>query len=241
MEVDDEERLTGKKERPRYFEEALSDFTHDVASGGAIRHLVDLGYSTDQIMRRLDFPTPRARVEQTVYRYMTESGLLLEQLPVPEEELETVYLPGKIRTEESRAQVRMSEESRIGAMLRPWLPGKRRPGTARRQKICDFLREAIERDGEENSYMACPFGMWRRDRERRLNEAFACLTGREREYLLGIPWPMGMAYHRLNGRMTEISMQLACESGMQLAFYFLRSGLAVKINFMNNGNGRDDS
>ena len=33
--------MSGKKEKPQYFEEALMDFTHDVASGGAVRHLVD--------------------------------------------------------------------------------------------------------------------------------------------------------------------------------------------------------
>lgn len=180
--------------KPKYFEEALSDFTHDVASGGAIRHLVDLGYSTDQIMKKLDFPTPRARVEKTVYRYMTESGILLESLPVPEEELKRVHLPGKGRPE-----------------------GKRRA------EICVFLRNAIEQNGEENSYVSCPFGTWRRDREQRLNEAFSCLTGREKEYLLGIPWPMQTVYHRLNDRMAEIGMQLAFGGHAGLCFYFLKT------------------
>ena len=29
----------------RYFQKALSDFTYDAASGGAIRHLTDTGYT----------------------------------------------------------------------------------------------------------------------------------------------------------------------------------------------------
>lgn len=78
--------------KPRYFEEALADFVHDAASGGAIRHLVDSGFSTDQIMERLDFPTPRARVEKTVYRYMTETGILRAELPVPQESLRRIVL-----------------------------------------------------------------------------------------------------------------------------------------------------
>ena len=81
-----------KEEKKKYFEEALSDFVHDVASGRAIRHLVNSGYTTDQIMRQLDFPTPRERVEQTVYRCMTENGTLLEALPVPEKSMETIFL-----------------------------------------------------------------------------------------------------------------------------------------------------
>lgn len=71
----------------RYFEQALSDFMFDAASGGAIRHLVDHGHSVDQIMKELDFPTPRERVEKTVYQYMIETGMLLDRLPVCGEEL----------------------------------------------------------------------------------------------------------------------------------------------------------
>lgn len=72
-------------DEPRYFEDALSDFIHEMTSAGAIRHLVDAGYSVEQIMNELDYPTPRKRVEQTVYRYMMESGILLVRLPVREE------------------------------------------------------------------------------------------------------------------------------------------------------------
>lgn len=75
-----------------YFNQALSDFMFEVASGGSIRHLVDLGYSVDQIMGRLAFPTPRERVENAVYRYMTETGVLLEKLPVERESLRKVTL-----------------------------------------------------------------------------------------------------------------------------------------------------
>ena len=82
-------------EQPKYFEEALSNFVHDVASGGAIRHLVDSGYSVDQIKERLDYPTPRERVEKTVYKYMTESGILLSQLPVKEEMMEKHFLKSR--------------------------------------------------------------------------------------------------------------------------------------------------
>lgn len=57
---------------------------YDAASGSAIRHLVDAGHSVEQIMGELCYPTPRERVEQTVYRYMMESGILLTCLPLGE-------------------------------------------------------------------------------------------------------------------------------------------------------------
>ncbi|MCM1499520.1 MAG: hypothetical protein NC124_13720 [Clostridium sp.] len=84
-------------ERPEYFEAALSDFMYDMASGGAIRHLVESGYSIEQIIRELDFPTPRQRVEQTVYKYMTESGMLLAKLPVEENGFTSCPLRSKDR------------------------------------------------------------------------------------------------------------------------------------------------
>lgn len=183
-----------KKERQRYFQEALSDFTCDVAGGGAVRHLVDLGYSTDQIMRELSCPLPRSKVEKIVYRHMTDTGMLLEELPVPEETLEILY-----------------------------------PRGAALDKVCALLRELIERNGEENSYVSCPYGTWRRDRERRLQSALACLTLREREYILGIPWPMKMVYHRLGGRMPEIAMQMAAQSDAALEFYFIKTRQEVRF------------
>ncbi len=63
----------------RYFNEALSGFAHDIASGAAIRHLIDKGYSITRIMDSLTYPTPRERVEKTALRYMLDSGILLER------------------------------------------------------------------------------------------------------------------------------------------------------------------
>lgn len=68
-------------EKKGYFEAALSDFVFDVAAGGAIRHLVDRGYSVNQIMKELSYPVPRDRVEQAVLRHMTETGILIAGFP----------------------------------------------------------------------------------------------------------------------------------------------------------------
>lgn len=63
-------------EKQSYFQTALANFTFDVASGGAIRHLADLGYTVTQITKRLDFPTPYDRVQQTVWEYFLQTGIL---------------------------------------------------------------------------------------------------------------------------------------------------------------------
>lgn len=63
--------------RKRYFENALSDFVYDMASGANIRHLVDRGYSISQIKEKLDYPAPKERLQESVWRHMLETGLVV--------------------------------------------------------------------------------------------------------------------------------------------------------------------
>lgn len=67
-----------------YFQSALSDLVFDVASGGAIRHLTDLGYTVRQIQEKLDFPTPYERIQRTVWRHLTDRGIILSERQEPE-------------------------------------------------------------------------------------------------------------------------------------------------------------
>ena len=62
-----------------YFQKALSDFVYDMASGGAIRHLADLGYTVRQIQERLDFPTPYERIQKTVWKHLTDTGVIFPE------------------------------------------------------------------------------------------------------------------------------------------------------------------
>lgn len=170
-----------------YFEEALSDFMFDVAAGGAIRHLVDRGHSVCQIMKELDYPVPRARVEQAVYRYLKESGILLSELP----------------EESGRKQIHILQMKD-------------------REKFPGILAEYVEENGEENSYMECPFGQWRKHDERKMQKVISVLTSREREYILGILWEQDVMYHRINSRMREIGTKLALHTEETWKFYFIR-------------------
>ena len=56
------------------FNQALSNFVHDFASGGAIRHLADAGLTVTEIAERLSFPTPKNKVAQEVWKYYLEIG-----------------------------------------------------------------------------------------------------------------------------------------------------------------------
>jgi uncharacterized phosphosugar-binding protein len=57
-----------------YFEEALHDFVQNFAYGDAIRHLVDRGYTVDQIMRSGEVDISREQVEKVVTRYLKEKN-----------------------------------------------------------------------------------------------------------------------------------------------------------------------
>ena len=49
-----------------YFNEALSNFAKDFAYGGAIRLLVDKGYTAERIIREFHYPISRESVEKIV-------------------------------------------------------------------------------------------------------------------------------------------------------------------------------
>lgn len=56
----------------KIFQKALANFTFDMASRGAIRHLADLGYSAAEIRKQLDFPTPLSQIEEELQTYRAE-------------------------------------------------------------------------------------------------------------------------------------------------------------------------
>ena len=64
-----------------FFKSARADFTFAAASGGAIRHLADLGYTVKQITEQLSFPTPCQRVQKAVRERLLETGVLLLEEP----------------------------------------------------------------------------------------------------------------------------------------------------------------
>lgn len=173
-----------------YFEAALSDFMFDVAAGGAIRHLTDRGHSVEQIMKELDYPVPRPKVEKAVYRHLAESGILRANLPAEDEKIKIYIL--------------------------------QTGGESDKNKFLNELCKRIEKYGDKNSYIECPFGIWKRNDEKKLQQVIACLTSREREYILGIRWEPCLMYHGLNDRMREIGMKLAVSTEEEWKFLFMQ-------------------
>ena len=59
-----------------FFKSALKNFSQDMANGGAIRHLWNLGYSVHQIMESLDYPAPYDRVQNVVWDHLVDTGVI---------------------------------------------------------------------------------------------------------------------------------------------------------------------
>lgn len=57
-----------------YFEDALRNFVQDFQYGGAIRHMVDRGYTVDRIIRSGEVSLPREKIEEIVEQYLREKN-----------------------------------------------------------------------------------------------------------------------------------------------------------------------
>jgi len=58
------------------FNEALGNFTTEMAGGGAIRHLADLGYSVSEIKSRLAYPISTEKIGNIVWNHYIETGVI---------------------------------------------------------------------------------------------------------------------------------------------------------------------
>ncbi len=63
------------------FNRALHNFTMDLASGDAIRHLADLGYTVREIREKLHYPTPIAQIKNVVWKKLVDDGTILLEDP----------------------------------------------------------------------------------------------------------------------------------------------------------------
>lgn len=214
-----------------YFQNALSGFTTEVACGGAVRHLTDIGYTLDQIVDRLDYPAPRAKVQRIMMAYLYESHVLLRE--EPSEKLfalreqfvqeQNAYGRRSLRkigidynsqdklTSEADLTILSQRERAAQAQEFLWKESVYDPG--RDGKLTELLHRKCEKYGEAYSYVSCPFGEWGNDQfsqngknetKNAAEEKISCLNGRQREYLRGIRWERPVIYHRLNRRMLEI-------------------------------------
>ena len=237
-------------EEANVFQSALSNFATDVACGGAVRHLTDIGCTLDQIVARLDYPASRQKVQRIMMEYLYQSHVLLKKEPSPalfEEEMQFVQeqdaygrrtlRKAKIdhnsqeKTTDRLDLTRLSQREKAAFaqdfLWKEVLYDPRRDG-----KLTELLHRKCEKYGEAYSYVSCPFGKKKNDQysqnvdsqeEITLEEMGDCLNGRQREYLAGIRWEQPVLYHRLNRRMLEVICKLY-ETGAYGGVCFFTAG-----------------
>ncbi len=206
---------------PDYFKNALTDFTYEAANGGAIRHLTDLGFTVKQIAQQLAFPASFKKVQQTVWNHLIDKRIILTEEPgsgkLPEKSVFIQEYDKYGRTSFRRVPCR--EEG-----FKPVCLKEKKFGGKNDRGMTIFLSEKCLENGEENSYASCKFGFWEKDAPQ-LN----LLSGRQREYILGLPWEKKTVYHRLDGRMREIISKLYENDSYEGYLYFLTTEEKVQI------------
>ena len=209
-----------------YFRNALSDFTFEAASGGAIRHLADLGYTVKQISEKLTYPTPYERVRKTVWQHLLDTQIVLTGEPGNGKQCgKAVY------------KMEYDKYGRASFRMEPAVADS--PGPIRlkercyREELCGslavYLADKCSANGEDKSYVSCNFGMHDGKEDGSLAAAMQTLNERQREYISGLMWENKVCYHRLDRRMQEIIVKLYAERYYHGYCYFLKQEEKVEI------------
>ena len=207
-----------------YFQNALSNFTHEVASGGAIRHLTDLGYTAKQISEQLDFPTPFKRVQKEMWEHFVNTEVILLEEPGSRKRKKVSYV--REYDEFGRASFRRVVESEAVEAPILW----REHWIERNsESLPAFLQEKIAKNGEAGSYVSCDLGLLLHSEPEHYRQLLQKLEDPQREYLEGIPWKNRRVYHRLDARMQKILLCLYETKEYGGSCFFLKTG--EKLNF----------
>ncbi|MBD5491177.1 MAG: hypothetical protein HDR16_03385 [Lachnospiraceae bacterium] len=237
-------------DRPDYFRTALSSFATDVACGGAIRHLTNLGYTLEQIVARLDYPTPRSKAQRIMMEHLYERRVLLLQEPSPalfalqaqfvEEQdaygrrtFRKVYIDSNSQKKMTDApDLTMLSQSGKEAQLQTFLWKESSYDRKRDGKLTELLHKKCEENGENLCYVSCTFDFLNIDLnsqnkqeqgKKGKEETIGCLNSRQREYLTGIRWEKPVVYHRLDQRMREIIGKMYETGAYNGACFFIKT------------------
>ena len=208
-----------------FFQNALSNFTYEAASGGSIRHLADLGYTVKQISEQLSFPTPIERIRRQVWERLVETNVILTETP-------------GLSIHEKFDYVREYDEYGKASFRRVAMPTIERSqiqwkefavSCREKEKLRGMLEKKVAENGETHSYAACEFGILMRQDPNRFQELLRVLNSNQREYIEGLPWEAKPVYHRLNSRMFKTLLQLLAGGLWQGECYFLKTEEKLRI------------
>ena len=203
-----------------YFKQALSSFAMDMASGGAIKHLTNQGYTVQQIANKLDFPTPYEKVQELVWKQMIENGCLLLEEPgngTEHEKVDYIQETDSLGRKSFRKVV-VSCENDTRIHWKEWNYTWKSEDSFRA-----FLDERCVKNGEQDSYVRCDFELRKYRDPKGYERTIQKLTAQQKEYILGLPWELRPVYHQLNLRMREIVATLYAAGEFHGCLYFRKT------------------
>lgn len=219
-------KVQGDMSEQDYFRNALSDFTYEAASGGAIRHLADLGYTARQIADKLTYPTPYERVRKTVWQQLIDTQVVLTEEPGNGKQREKADYK-VVHDKYGRTSFRMETAARYSSEPIRWK--ERRYNEETCGGLAVYLADRCSANGEDRSYISCDFGLHDNREDGRFEAAMKCLNERQREYISGLLWENRICYHRLDKRMREIMVKLYTDGCYHGYCYFMKQEEKVEI------------
>jgi len=216
-----------------YFQEALSNFACEVAWGGAVRHLTDLGYTVRQVMEHLDFPVSYDRVRRAVWDRLLETGVILREEPGKAKQKEKVsYVREYDRFGKASFRRVVQQAEGGGEKTEILYRGEVHVGAEEGARLAALLQERLSGGVADRAYMSCDFGLTAYKRPEDFNRLLQCLDGRQREYMEGLPWELQVVYHRLDSRMRKILVSL-CNAGLYHGVcYFPDMGEKILVGYI---------
>ena len=202
-----------------YFKLALSNFVFDMASGGAIQHLTNQGYTVKQMIEKLDFPAPYEKVQEAVWKQLLNNGSLLLEEPgsgAGQKRAEYVVEKDNFGRRSFRKVVIKADKTKQ-IHWKEVIFSRKING-----KLADYLSKKIKENGENASYISCNFGM-------KTNRLPDVLDEQQKDYILGLPWPKQIVYHKLDIRLREIVVALYDAGEFQGECYFLKEEERVRL------------
>jgi hypothetical protein len=186
------------------FREALGNFTFDVASGGAIAHLADLGYTPQEIQKRLDFPTPYERVREAYLKWLLDRKIIVEEKQEFGRKQERAHFVTEYDAYGHKSFRRVVEQGEGSA---PVSDPEEFADVGFDQNVFGsfalFLKEYCCGEAR-NAYVSCDFGL-RAGRAPEAYEAFLRpLKEEQRLYMEGVRWERKEVWHVLDERMRGI-------------------------------------
>lgn len=208
-----------------YFQNALSNFAGEVANGGAIRHLTDLGYTVDQIAKELSFPAPVEQIRPQVWKRLLDTEVILTAEPGSEVREKSEFV--REYDQYGKASFRKVTAPQAEQTVIHWK--EKELIFENKEKLRSFLEKKVVENKEDRSYAACDFGIWIKEEPKHFQDVLLSLDKVHREYVEGLPWEKKRVYHKLNPRMREILLQLSAKGLLQGDCYFMETGERIRF------------